>query len=75
MAGPAAARDAAENALRQIAGDATDVLIRGERAYSWAARRGQISWKSAALAADPHLDPEPYRGAPTRELRIHMEDL
>jgi putative phage-type endonuclease len=75
MAEPAALRDAAENALRAIAGDAEEVLIRGERAYSWAARRGQISWKSAALDLDPDLDPEPYRGAPAREFRIHLENL
>ncbi|MFD0384632.1 hypothetical protein ACFQ2B_27635 [Streptomyces stramineus] len=64
----------AENQLKHIAGQATDVHIRGELAYSWRPQRGQISWKKAALAANPDLDPEPYRGEPTRVLRIHMEN-
>ncbi|MFI0914367.1 YqaJ viral recombinase family protein [Streptomyces abikoensis] len=64
----------ADNRLKAIAGDATDVHVRGELAYSWRPQRGQISWKAAALAANPDLDPEPYRGEPTRVLRIHMEN-
>lgn len=78
MAGPSAVLDAAENRLKEIAGDARDVYIRGDLAYSWAPKRGRISWKSVAadLAADhADFDPEPYRGEPYRELRIHMEDL
>lgn len=65
----------AENHLKAIAGDATDVHIRGELAYSWRPRRGQISWKAAALELDPDLDPEPYRGEPTRVLNVHLENL
>jgi putative phage-type endonuclease len=65
----------AENHLKAIAGDATDVHIRGELAYSWRPRKGQISWKAAALDADPDLDPEQYRGAPTRTLNVHLEIL
>ncbi|MFD1277372.1 hypothetical protein ACFQ51_52400 [Streptomyces kaempferi] len=53
--------------------DATDVYIRGELAYTWRPRRGQISWKTAALEANPDLDPEPYRGEDTRTLNIVME--
>lgn len=75
MAGPEATLAAAENRLKEIAGDAREVHIRGQRAYEWAPRAGQISWKSAALAADPGIDPEPYRGAPSRVLRVHLEDL
>lgn len=65
----------ADNHLKAIAGDATDVHIRGQLAYTWRPRRGQISWKTAALDLDSHLDPEPYRGEPTRTLRIHLENL
>jgi putative phage-type endonuclease len=65
----------AENHLKAIAGDAAEVHIRGELAYSWRPRRGQISWKTAALDADPDLDPEPYRGQPTRTLHVHLENL
>lgn len=65
----------ADNHLKAIAGDATDVHIRGELAYSWRPRKGQISWKNAALDLEPNIDPEPYRGAPTRTLRIHLENL
>ncbi len=65
----------AENHLKAIAGDATEVHIRGELAYSWRPRRGQIAWKAAALDADPDIDPEQYRGQPTRTLRIHLENL
>lgn len=65
----------AENHLKHIAGDATDVHIRGELAYSWRPRKGQISWKAAALELDPDLDPEPYRGEPTRTLNVHLENL
>ncbi|MFB7672892.1 YqaJ viral recombinase family protein [Kitasatospora purpeofusca] len=75
MAGPEARIAIAENRLKEIAGPAAEVHIRGRLAYEWAPRRGQISWKAAALDADPDLDPEPYRGAPTRTLRIHLEDL
>lgn len=65
----------ADNHLKAIAGDATDVHIRGELAYSWRPRRGSIHWKDAALDADPDLDPEQYRGEPTRVLNIHLENL
>lgn len=65
----------AENHLKDIAGDATDVHIRGELAYSWRPRRGQISWKSAALDADPDIDAEQYRGDNTRVLNVHLENL
>lgn len=65
----------ADNHLKAIAGNGTDVYIRGELAYTWRPRKGQISWKSAALAADPDIDPEPYRGKPTRTLNIVMENL
>jgi len=63
----------AENHLRAIAGDSTDVHVRGELAYTWRRRKGQISWKSAALALDPDLDPEPYRGPDTRVLNVPQE--
>jgi putative phage-type endonuclease len=66
---------AAENRMKEIAGDATEVHARGELAYSWRRRRGQISWKAAALDLEPDLDPEPYRGPDTRVLRVHLEDL
>jgi putative phage-type endonuclease len=75
MAGPEAALAAVENRLKEIAGPARKVHIRGQLAYEWAPRPGQISWKSAALAANPGLDPEPYRGAPSRVLRVHLENL
>jgi putative phage-type endonuclease len=65
----------ADNHLKAIAGQATDVHIRGELAYSWRPRKGQISWKSAALELDPDIDPEPYRGPATRTLRIHLENM
>jgi putative phage-type endonuclease len=65
----------ADNHLKALAGDGTDVYIRGELAYTWRPRKGQISWKTAALALDPDLDPEPYRGEPTRVLNIVMENL
>ncbi len=65
----------ADNHLKAIAGDATDVHIRGDLAYTWRPRKGHISWKTAALALDPGLDPEPYRGEPTRVLNIVMENL
>jgi len=65
----------ADNHLKAIAGQATDVHIRGELAYSWRPRKGQISWKTAALEADPDIDPEPYRGPDTRVLNIHLENL
>lgn len=65
----------ADNHLKAMAGDATDVYIRGELAYTWRPRKGQISWKTAALEANPDLDPEPYRGEDTRALNIVMENL
>lgn len=74
IAGAEIALQDAENHLKAIAGDATDVHIRGELAYTWRPRRGQISWKTAALALDPELDPEPYRGASTRVLNIAKEN-
>lgn len=63
----------ADNHLKALAGDGTDVYVRGELAYTWRPRLGQISWKTAALDLDPDLDPEPYRGEPTRVLNIVME--
>ncbi|WP_060905297.1 YqaJ viral recombinase family nuclease [Streptomyces scabiei] len=60
----------ADNHLKALAGDGTDVYIRGELAYTWRPRLGQISWKTAALELDPELDPEPYRGEPTRVLNV-----
>jgi putative phage-type endonuclease len=63
----------ADNHLKAMAGDGTDVYIRGELAYTWRPRKGQISWKTAALEANPDLDPEPYRGEDTRTLNIVME--
>lgn len=65
----------ADNHLKSLAGDGTDVYIRGELAYTWRPRKGQISWKAAALDLDPELDPEPYRGEDTRVLNIVMENL
>lgn len=65
----------ADNHLKAIAGDATDVHIRGELAYTWRPRRGQVSWKNLAADHCPDIDPEPYRGKPTRTLRILMENL
>ncbi|MFG2328301.1 YqaJ viral recombinase family protein [Streptomyces sp. NPDC048604] len=65
----------AENHLKAIAGNATDVHIRGELAYSWRPRRGSIHWKDAALAADPDIDAEQYRGEPTRVFNVHLENL
>ncbi|MGW4050851.1 YqaJ viral recombinase family nuclease [Streptomyces sp. NPDC004779] len=65
----------AENHLKAIAGDATDVHIRGELAYSWRPRRGSIHWKDAALDANPDIDAEQYRGEPTRVLNVHLENL
>ncbi|CAL9663890.1 hypothetical protein SUDANB1_07113 [Streptomyces sp. enrichment culture] len=64
----------ADNHLKALAGDGTDVYIRGELAYTWRPRKGQISWKAAALDLDPELDPEPYRGEDTRVLNIVMEN-
>lgn len=65
----------ADNHLKHIAGPHTEIHTRGVLAYSWRPKRGQVSWKSAALAADPDLDPEPYRGKPSRTLSIHLENL
>ncbi|SDL28910.1 YqaJ viral recombinase family protein [Streptomyces indicus] len=64
----------ADNHLKAIAGNGTDVYVRGELAYTWRPRKGQISWKSAALALDPDIDPEPYRGPSTRSLNICKEN-
>ncbi|MFE0887859.1 YqaJ viral recombinase family protein [Streptomyces rochei] len=64
----------ADNHLKALAGDGTDVYIRGELAYTWRPRKGQISWKTAALDLNPDLDPEPYRGEDTRVLNIVMEN-
>lgn len=63
----------AENHLKAIAGDSTDVHARGQLAYTWRRRKGQISWKAAALDANPDLDPEPYRGPDTRVLNVPQE--
>ncbi len=65
----------AENHLKDIAGPHAEVHIRGELAYSWRPKRGQVSWKKAALDADPDLDPEPFRGKPSRTLNVHLENL
>jgi putative phage-type endonuclease len=64
----------ADNHLKAMAGDGTDVYVRGELAYTWRPRKGQISWKKAALELNPDLDPEPYRGEPTRVLNIVKEN-
>lgn len=64
----------ADNHLKAMAGDGTDVYVRGELAYTWRPRKGQVSWKAAALDLDPTLDPEPYRSEPTRVLNIVMEN-
>ena len=72
MAAADIAATEADNHLKALAGDGTDVYIRGELAYTWRPRLGQISWKTAALDLDPDLDPEPYRGEPTRVLNIVM---
>ncbi|MEU4967835.1 YqaJ viral recombinase family nuclease [Streptomyces smyrnaeus] len=74
-AGELALQDA-DNRLKAICGDATDVHVRGERAYSWPAytRRGPIDW--AELQADhPDIDLDAYRKPDTtyRTLRVHME--
>lgn len=68
----------ADNQLKAIAGDAVEVHIRGEKAYSWPrySRKGRIDF--AALTEDyPDLDLENYRGEPTtyRQLRIHLENV
>lgn len=68
----------ADNRLKHLCGDATEVHIRGERAYSWPAykRRGGIDWRQ--LAADhPDVDLDAYRKPDTtyRTLRIHLENL
>lgn len=73
MAAADIAATEADNHLKALAGDGTDVYMRGELAYTWRPRKGQISWKTAALELDPDLDPEPYRGEPTRVLNIAME--
>jgi predicted phage-related endonuclease len=65
----------ADNHLKAMAGDGTDVYIRGELAYTWRPRKGQVSWKKAALDLDADIDPEPYRGEDTRVLNIVMENL
>lgn len=64
----------ADNHLKAMAGDGTDVYVQGELAYTWRPRKGQISWKTAALELNPELDPEPYRGEDTRVLNIVMEN-
>lgn len=74
MAAAEIAATEADNHLKALAGDGTDVYIRGELAYTWRSRKGQISWKTAALDLDPDLDPEPYRGEDTRVLNIVMEN-
>ena len=73
MAAAEIAATEADNHLKALAGDGTDVYVRGELAYTWRPRLGQISWKTAALDLDPDLDPEQYRGEPTRVLNIVME--
>jgi putative phage-type endonuclease len=78
LAAPTAAIDEAENRLRAIAGDAAEVYVRGELAYTWPqySRRGSIGW--SRLAADhPDIDLDSYRGPDTtyRVLRIPQETL
>lgn len=68
----------AENHLKAICGDASEVHIRGQLAYSWPAytRRGAVQWDD--LAADhPDIDIDAYRApsTPYRVLRVHLEDL
>ncbi|MFK8844742.1 YqaJ viral recombinase family protein [Streptomyces sp. Ac-502] len=68
----------ADNRLKAICGDATEVHIRGEHAYSWPRyrRKGAINWR--ALKDDhPEIDLDDYRGEPTtyRTLRVHLENL
>lgn len=70
-----AAMTEADNHLKAMAGDGTDVYIRGELAYTWRPRKGQISWKAVALDLDPDVDPEPHRGEDTRALNVVMENL
>lgn len=64
----------ADNHLKAIAGNGTDVYVRGELAYTWRPRKGQIAWKKAALDLDPDVDPEAYRGKQTRTLNILKEN-
>ena len=66
----------AENHLKSVCGDASEVHIRGARAYSWPQyrRKGAIDWR--ALKEDhPDLDVDDYRGEPTtyRVLRVDGE--
>jgi hypothetical protein len=75
MAAADIAATEADNHLKALAGDGTDVYIRGELAYTWRPRKGQIAWKRAALEANPDIDPEDYRGDDTRALNIVMENL
>lgn len=78
IAGAQTALTDAENQLKHIAGDAVEVHIRGEKAYSWPRyeRRGAIDFK--ALTEDhPDVDIDAYRKTNTtyRTLRIHLENL
>lgn len=65
---------AAENRLKEIAGDATEVHIRGERAYSWAnSHNSHIDWRDLA-ENHPEVDLDAYRvTTPYRTLRVHLE--
>lgn len=73
LARPTVALEEAENRLKAIAGDATEVHTSGHLAYSWPqyTRTGAVDL--AALAADhPDIDLDAYRGprTPYRVLRI-----
>lgn len=67
-----------DNQLKALCGDATEVHIRGERAYSWPrySRKGSVDW-SALREDHPEINPDDYRKPSTtyRTLRVHLEDL
>lgn len=67
-----------DNQLKAICGDAAEVHVRGERAYSWPrySRKGPID-TAALSAAHPGVDVDAYRKPATtyRTLRVHLEDL
>jgi putative phage-type endonuclease len=68
----------AENHLKHMCGDATEVHIRGEKAYSWPqySRRGGIDF-AGLLEDHPDLNLDDYRKPSTtyRTLRVHLENL
>lgn len=67
----------ADNRLKEIAGEAAEVWIAGELAYTWRKhhRRGDIDF-SSLLEDHPDIDLDDYRGpsTPYRTLLIHLED-